>query len=97
VYYRNYVYLHVTGWHSLEPWLGRIEKCRPEVIEEIAGNIPPEWYGGDWDALRSLVQAIIARRMKVRDLIAAFRDSSRNPFPAWGQEVSESAAHAYVM
>ena len=97
VYYRNYVYAHVRGWESFEPWLGQIEKCNSKIIEDIAGNMPPEWYGHDWDALRTLVKAIIERREKVRELIVAFRDSSRNPFPAWGQEVSEPAAHAYVV
>ena len=97
VYYRNYVYAHVRGWESFEPWLGQIEKCSPKIIEDIAGNMPPEWYGHDWDALRTLVKAIIARREKVRELIAAFRDSSRHPFPAWGQEVTQPAAHAYVV
>ena len=97
VYYRNYVYAQVRGWESFEPWLGRIEKCSPKVIEEIAGNIPPEWYGHDWDALKALVKALIARREKVRALVAAFRDSSRNPFTAWGQDAGQAAAPAYVM
>jgi hypothetical protein len=33
--------------------------------------------------LTELVEAIVERRSKVRDLIRAFRDSSRQPFPAW--------------
>jgi HipA-like protein len=97
VYYRNYVYAHVTGWESFEPWLGRIEKFRPQQIREIAGEIPPEWCAHDWTALSAMVETVIERRSKVRDLIAAFRDSSRRPFPAWGAEVSETAQHAYLM
>lgn len=82
VYYRNYVYSGVTGWESFEPWLSRIEKIRPGIIHDIAGQIPPEWCD-DWGGIRTLVDTIHQRRSKVRDLIAAFRDSSRNPFPAW--------------
>jgi hypothetical protein len=82
VYYRNYVYAHVTGWTCFEPWLSKVEDLRPEVVTNIAGEIPPEWCN-DWGALEKLVKTIIERRSKVRDLITAFGDSSRNPFPAW--------------
>lgn len=89
VYARNKVYQGVRGWHSFEPWLSRIESFDPAVVEEIAGDVPPEWIGNDWAALEALVQAIVLRREKVRDLITAFRNSSRQPFPAWGQEEKE--------
>ncbi len=85
VYTRNYVYQEVRGWESLEPWLSRVESFDPAAIHEIAGGIPPEWTGNDWDALEKLVEALIERRSKVRELITAFRNSSRQPFPAWGQ------------
>lgn len=84
VYYRNYVYSHVTGWESFEPWLSRIEELKSGVVREIAGSIPPEWCD-DWEALKALAETVIQRRSRVRELIAAFRDSSRNPFPTWGQ------------
>ncbi len=83
VYARNCVYKDVRGWESFEPWLSHIEKFSPDVVREIAGEIPPEWTGNDWDALKSLTEAVIARRSKVRELITAFRNSSRQPFPAW--------------
>lgn len=83
VYARNGVYEHVHGWEAFTPWLERIESFSPEVIREIAGEIPPEWVSHDWKALEKLVETIVERRSKVRELIAAFRDSSRRPFPAW--------------
>lgn len=83
VYARNCVYRDVTGWEQFEPWLARIEKFDPAQVRDIAGEIPPPWTGDDWPALENLVETIIARRAKVRELIAAFRDSSRQPFPAW--------------
>ena len=83
VYARNSVYEHVTGWESFEPWLRRVENFDPAMIHEIAGEIPPEWIGNDWQDLSGLVEAIAERRSKVRELIRAFRDSSRQPFPAW--------------
>ena len=41
VYYRNFVYQHVKGWESFDPWLSRIEDFSPKTIQEIAGMIPP--------------------------------------------------------
>ena len=83
VYARNAVYQLVRGWEAFAPWLERIENFEPDVVREIAGEIPPQWIANDWKALENLVDRIIERRSKVRELIAAFRDSSRQPFPAW--------------
>ena len=83
VHARNCVYDFVRGWESFEPWLSRIENFSPEVIRDTAGQIPPEWVENDWPALKQLVDAIVERRSRVRGLITAFRNSSRQPFPAW--------------
>jgi hypothetical protein len=91
VYARNYVYKDVSGWESFEPWLSRIEKLDPKIVREIAGSIPPEWAGHDWQALEKLTEEIILRRTKVRDLITAFRNSSRQPFPAWAEAEKKMA------
>src|SRR6185503_13682826 len=85
VYARNCVYDGVRGWDAFEPWLSRIEKLDPEIVRDVAGGIPPEWIGNDWQALEKLAEEIIARRGKVRDLITAFRNSSRQPFPEWAE------------
>ncbi len=84
VYARNAVYREVSGWESFEPWLGRIEAMAPEKIWSIAETVPPEWYGGEPAALEQLVEQLIARRGRVRELIGEFRESTRAPFPKWG-------------
>jgi hypothetical protein len=66
--------------------LSRIENLAPETVWAIAEIIPPEWYGGDLSALEVLVERLLARRTRVRDLIVAFRESSRQPFPNWDVE-----------
>jgi hypothetical protein len=86
VYARNEVYGGVTGWESFEPWLSRIEKMEEDVVWSLAGEIPPEWYGGEWDELEKLMRALIGRRSVVRELIEAFRVSPRRPFPAWKEQ-----------
>jgi hypothetical protein len=85
VYARNAVYREVTGWESFEPWLSRIETLAAERVWEIAETIPPEWYAGDLALLEELVEKLQERRVRVRDLITGFRESSRQPFPNWGR------------
>jgi hypothetical protein len=80
---RNEVYASVTGWESFEPWLSRIESLERDIAWSVAEEIPQEWYGGDWDALQKLVQTLIERQRRVRELIEEFRVSPRRPFPLW--------------
>jgi hypothetical protein len=51
----------------------------------IGETIPPEWYDADLSALEALLERLLARRARVRELIVAFRESSRRPFPNWGE------------
>jgi hypothetical protein len=83
VYARNEVYESVRGWESFEPWLSRVEKMDDDVIWRVAGDIPPQWYGGGWEDLEKLVRELMSRREMVRGLIEAFRSSPRRPFPEW--------------
>jgi hypothetical protein len=85
VYMRNVVYSGVTGWQSFEPWLTRMEEMKPNAIYRIAELVPPEWYEGDTPALEALMEKLITRRTRIRDLMTAFRDSDRNPFPKWNR------------
>ncbi len=90
VFAENTVYRGVTGWASFEPWLSRIENLTAETAWGIAEMIPPEWYGGDLSALEVLVERLLVRRERVRELIVAFRESARRPFPNWGAETEKS-------
>ncbi len=89
VFAENTVYRGITGWASFEPWLSRLENLTPETAWAIAETIPPEWYGGNLSALEMLVERLLARRARVRELIVAFRESARRPFPNWGGEEGE--------
>ena len=85
VYYRNDVYRGVMGWEAFEPWLSRVETISEQVVWDAAGEIPAEWYGGDLGEMESLVERLLARRGRVRELIEDFRKYSREPFPNWGK------------
>jgi len=86
VYAQNEVYADVLGWDSFEPWLSRIEDMGRDVISTAAAEIPLAWYGADSGALDNLVRILVERRTKIRGLLTAFRLSSRQPFPNWGEE-----------
>jgi hypothetical protein len=84
IYARHRVYESVRGIDSFEPWLSRVETRMDEsVVGEIAGDIPPQWYGFDSDALERMLGQLRRRRRLVRDLIVQAWKSSAQPFPNW--------------
>jgi hypothetical protein len=83
LYARHRVYDGVRGLESFEPWISRIEKLEAPELEEAASAIPPDWYGGDQDALERLLEQLLRRRTMVRDLIVSAWKSSAQPFPNW--------------
>ncbi len=84
MYYRNDVYREITGWESFEPWLTRLETMAAETVWAAASEVPPEWYGGDLAEMEALVEKLLARRSRIRELIEVFGKSDRRPFPKWG-------------
>jgi hypothetical protein len=97
VFGRNQVYARVTGWESFEPWLTRVEEFAAEGLWEIAEAVPPDWYGGDGSTIERLMETMLARRSRVRELIGAFRDSNREPFPHWGIKRSVVVPRSFEM
>jgi len=85
VYYRNDVYREIRGWESFEPWLTRFETMAAETVWAAASEVPPEWYGGDLSEMEALVEKLLARLSRIRELIEGFGRSDRKPFPKWGE------------
>jgi HipA-like protein len=84
LYARHRVYAGVAGMEAFEPWLARLDKqITDRVLGEEAAQIPPEWYGGDWNAVERLLERLHGRRQRVRELILSARNSGRDPFPNW--------------
>jgi hypothetical protein len=54
-----------------------------ESVWAAASEIPPEWYGGDLSEMEALVEKLLARRSRIRELIEGFGRSDREPFPKW--------------
>ena len=95
VYYRNDVYREIAGWDAFEPWLSRIETMPAETVWAAARDVPPQWYGGNPDDLERLVERLLTRRSRVREMIEGFRNSDRKPFPKWGVISGETERNAW--
>jgi hypothetical protein len=84
LYARDRVYEGVRGHESFGPWIERLEKRITErVLNDLIGEIPPEWYDDDLDALQRLVEQLYRRRTKVPELLLAAKNTTRHPFPNW--------------
>lgn len=83
IYLRHRVYESVRGMASFDPWLERLQRFSPSVLDEISREMPPEWYDCDQNALYGLLERLDRRRGRVPDLILAAKDSYRQPFPNW--------------
>ena len=88
IYPRNEVYLRIVGWESFEPWLSRIEQTSAEAVWTIVNDVPSEWYDKDSVEFDRVVEQLLSRRLRLRELIHAFRSSDRKPFPMWGNPLA---------
>lgn len=86
IFPRNAVYQAVEGWESWEPTLTEIEDMPDDFIYQAGEDIPPEWYG-DWEELQHLLEALIRRRRRVRELIWTVKQSARQPFENWRSDL----------
>jgi len=85
IYARNRVYESVRGMETFQPWLERVEKAISEsVLDSLAAEIPPEWYGCDTGALGRLFEQLLRRRRRLPDLLREAKDTYRRPFVNWG-------------
>src|SRR5205807_425447 len=81
VFYRNFVYEHVTGWESFEPVLSRAEQMDSQGLWKLAQGMPEEWWNRDrvpegmsrgrWHKkfssdLCRLIETLCQRRSKIR-------------------------------
>jgi len=84
LYARHRVYESVRGIESFSPWLERLEKkITQSVLDEVAKEIPPEWYNADSENLFRLLEQLYRRRKRVPDLICEAKQTYRQPFPNW--------------
>jgi hypothetical protein len=95
VYYRNDVYREIAGWEAFEPWLTRLETMAAETVWAAASEVPPEWYGGDMSEMEALVEKLLGRQGRIRELIEGFGKTERVPFPKWMGERKDRGEEAW--
>lgn len=84
LYARNRVYEGVCGLESFAPWIERLEnRMSDRVMDEVSREIPPAWYDDDYDELLRLMDHLLRRRLRVKDLLLEAKRSNRHPFPNW--------------
>jgi hypothetical protein len=84
LYARHCVYDSVRGMDAFEKWVARVEsKMTEAVLDEAYREIPPQWYDFDTDGLERLLEQLLRRRKRVRELIFQSWKSSVEPFSNW--------------
>lgn len=83
LYARRLVYEKVRSWDDFQPWLDRIVNFPEEVVDQAYKQIPPEWLDSEEEALERLLEELLRRRKRVRDLIDQSRGAQQDPFPNW--------------
>jgi hypothetical protein len=84
LYSRNRVYEGVRGREAFEPWLERLDRNITEKsLHQILGEIPPEWYEDDLDAVQRLAEQLLRRKNRIAELIQSAKVTTRRPFPNW--------------
>lgn len=84
IYHSPAAYAHIAGWHSFQPWLDRIESLSDDAIFSAAIGVPQHWYG-DRIAVKSLLERLIRRQKRLRELLWLVKSSPFRPFPNWTQ------------
>ncbi len=83
LYARNRVYEGVIGMETFDPWIRRAKKITGSVLQELAQEVPPEWYDDEFDALTRLLEQLLRRVNRLEELILDAKRSNRQPFPNW--------------
>jgi hypothetical protein len=77
------VYEGVRGMDSFKAWIARVERIEESALEKIYGQIPPELYGCDADALEKMLEHLLRWSKLVRELLVSAWKSSAQTFPNW--------------
>jgi HipA-like kinase len=84
------MYDSVSGIDAFEPWLDRLERrIDRNVLGLLGDGIPQEWYRGNENALRSLLDELDHRRKRIRDIVWNACQQSRRFFPNWIRKVGQ--------
>jgi hypothetical protein len=89
-YSRVEVYKHILGWHSFEPYLGKLERLRADLIAGAAEGLPAEWVD-DAVALKLLLRRLGSRVHHLREWITVILLEHPDVFPGWVAELQRKS------
>lgn len=84
LYHRRSVYGGVKSMESFEPWIERVLHFPEHVLDKAMRQTPAEWVAGEESQLTRVLERLLDRRRRVRDLIEDTRKSDAGPFVNWG-------------
>lgn len=84
LYFPPVVYRNIRGFEAFELWLDRlVREIDATVLSDAAQGIPSEWYGGDTNALSTLLDQLDRRRKTVANELWKVHRRFPQLFPAW--------------
>jgi hypothetical protein len=84
LYARRTVYQGIRSLDDFEPWLTRVETFPEEVIDLALRRIPAGWLVPDDEpCLMSLLERLMRRRQRIREILHECRKAEDHPFPLW--------------
>jgi HipA-like protein len=84
LYFRSSVYHDVRSLDSFQPWLEMIENFPADVIDAAWKEIPRAWMDEqDESGLERMLEALLARRRRVADLLVDIHKQKPSTFPNW--------------
>jgi len=82
-YFRSAVYQRVRTWAAFEPWVERVQGVSESLFETLLKQMPETWLGEDRQTLQALLERLMARRVRVPDLLRHTLNNRPDSFPAW--------------
>lgn len=80
LYARRAVYEQVRTIDDFEPWATRVQHFPDAVLDRALRRIPPDWIEGEEEELERLLEGLLRRSKRIRELI----EQSQAIFPNWG-------------
>jgi hypothetical protein len=79
LYPRRMVYEPAASLDDFQPWLERIQHFPDEVLDRALRRIPPDWIENEEEELERLLESLLRRRKRIRELL----EQSCTAFPNW--------------
>ncbi|HOQ48073.1 MAG TPA: hypothetical protein PLA43_21320 [Bryobacteraceae bacterium] len=77
------VYQQVKSLDDFQPWLDRARYFPEKILDEVYRALPAEWIDCSRPELEALLDQLVARRLRIPDLLLGCRQAQPSLFPNW--------------